>query len=79
MTFKVGDRVKYTSGRHGNRQLNPVWGESEGYVVGTINNHNPDGWWNVAWDNGHENTYQEIDIELINTIFPHNSILFETK
>jgi len=67
--FRVGDRVKYTSGKHGDEDSNPVWGKSQGEIKGTVDqsNYNEGGdiWVEVQWDNGRHNVYHPEDLVLI--------------
>lgn len=64
MKFKVGDKVKYTSDNFGDYDRNPLWGGLYGKLVGIITNHS-DGWYDVSWDNGETNSYNEEDLELV--------------
>lgn len=68
--FKVGYRVKYTSGKHGDRPSNPLWGGKYGHTVGTIiSNSNFRGLnIRVEWDNNTFNSYDSDDLELVNII-----------
>lgn len=49
--FKIGDRVKYVSGKWADSKSNPLWGGEYGKIIGTI-----EGVWgkdcDVKWDNG---------------------------
>lgn len=73
MAFKKGDRVKYTSGNHGDYLNNPKWGGCCGQIAGTIRNELGSGYLpsdlviDVKWDNGETNLYRERDLELLNT------------
>jgi len=60
--FKIGDRVKYTSNNHGDRESNPLWGGDYGKVKGTITDIDSI---RVKWDNGNSNSYSADDLELI--------------
>ena len=66
--FKVGDIVKYTSVNHDDSRRNPLWGGIYGKTKGTIKTINvfikniPI---KVIWNNGEENVYNEVDLELI--------------
>lgn len=66
MRFKVGDRVKYISGKHGDYNVNPLWGgkygKIEGVVIKTADYSTLP--IRVSWDNGGKNTYYERDLEL---------------
>ena len=81
MKFKVGDRVKYTSNDYGDYDDNPLWGGSQGNVIGEIHAIMEHDFLpiKVMWENGIENSYAPFDLKRISSIFPHNSILFETK
>jgi hypothetical protein len=66
--FEIGDRVIYTSGRHEDFDMNPLWGGNQGNIVGTIldfeNDYDGARWMRVLWDNREENTYEDEDLEL---------------
>jgi hypothetical protein len=64
MKFKIGDKVKYVSGRHGDSEVNPLWGGEQGKIKGTIVLFKDDGWIDVKWDNGIQNCYVERDLVL---------------
>lgn len=55
--FKIGDRVKYISGRHGSSVTNPLIG-TEFECAGTLDAA-PCG---VLWDNGEHNSYSPGDL-----------------
>lgn len=61
MKFKVGMRVIYASGHYGDSPSNPLWGGSQGYIVGTIDaaGRNIE----VMWDNGIRNGYDPKHLE----------------
>jgi len=64
--FKLGNKVKYTSGKWGDEIKNPLWGGIYGKIGGTIsyvseNFESVD----ATWDNGEINTYDNEDLELI--------------
>lgn len=64
--FAVGDRVMYTSGSHGDRLNNPLWGGNSGEIEGTITKIQDSSLkYRVVWDNERTNTYGDHDIELI--------------
>ena len=63
--FKVGDRVKYTSDAHSERESNPLWGGDHGYIGGTTTLGSSYGSCRVTWDNGGENYYEDTDLELL--------------
>jgi len=65
--FKVGDRVAYTSGRHGDSRYNPLWGGVHGYTVGTIYYRYINACY-VVWDNEFKNSYED------GTLTPYVSI-----
>ena len=67
--FKVGNRVKYTSGKYGdddgNTYSNPLWGGKQGKVIGTVKTlYNAAFNVHVKWDTGKTNTYKDSDLEL---------------
>jgi len=65
VTFKVGDRVRLITKRHGVGSSNPVWGKFNGEkIVGTVDGVNRP-WGNpvgVTWDNGELNSYKPRDL-----------------
>jgi hypothetical protein len=61
--FKVGDRVIYVSGGFGDRTNNPLWGGSQGNIVGTVEELF-ENWIRVRFDNSCGNSYYECDLEL---------------
>ena len=71
MKFKVGDRVKYVSGRWGVSSINPLWDSIERvkgtviqvYKIGQTDGNGP--WVQVDWDNGTRNSYRNTDLELL--------------
>lgn len=64
--FKIGDKVKYVSKRHGDSLANPVWNGCAGQVAGEIINGNGTDW-TIDWDNGQRNScYKNSDLEFIN-------------
>lgn len=66
MKFKIGDKVKYVSGEHGEEANNPVWNGKYGKVIGTINGEITDyRMYPVKWSNGQHNSYYEFDLELV--------------
>ena len=64
MKFKNDDKVKYVSGKYGDTESNPLWNGCYGKIEGTII-ENSYGWFNVYWDNGLRNGYEECDLEHI--------------
>ncbi len=65
MNFKVGDQVKYVSGRHGNSVNNPLWNGTQGKVWGTICLSQYLGYVGVHWNNGTHNNYFPTDLALV--------------
>ena len=67
--FKIGDRVKYTSGIYGDRRRNPLWKGKYGKIKGTLTSIIRDGIvecpLHVRWDNKENNFYRLNDLELI--------------
>ena len=67
--FNVGDKVIYTSGSYGAFLNNPLWSvyRTKGTVVSVLT---PDTYstYRVHWDNDTDNTYEEDDLELYNSI-----------
>jgi len=64
--YKIGDRVRYISGAHGNSKNNPLIGteyECAGTVVRTENYGAIS--YSVSWDNGTTNAYQAMDLVLV--------------
>lgn len=64
--FKVGNKVRYTSNSWEDCNNNPLWGGSQGQVVGTIYEIND--WIRVNWDNGESNAYRKEDLESVQDI-----------
>lgn len=60
--FKIGDRVKLTSGDYDDSENNPYWNGKEGKVAGTVDRIDS---LHVQWDNGTSNCYYEGNLELI--------------
>lgn len=69
--FKLKDKVKLITRRHGETDANPVWGGKEGHIKGTVtqeHNKNKDGGEmdvKVLWENGKKNNYEENDLEML--------------
>ena len=64
--FNIGDRVKYTSGIHGDSILNPLWGGKQGKITGTVRKVFIGCYcYYVKWDNGCYNHYRDEDIEFV--------------
>ena len=69
--FKVGDRVKYTSGQWSDAVANPLWGGMFGRVIGTVTIVDCDcDDIRVRWDNNTGNNYYNKDLELVDTFKP---------
>jgi hypothetical protein len=67
-TPKVSDRVKLITRYHGESEWNPVWGGSQGNVLGTVIEEADEDrgtWAKVKWDNGNTNTYRIGDLEFV--------------
>jgi hypothetical protein len=62
--FQYKDRVIYTSGHHGDKRNNPLWGQSFGNIAGTVVPGTERSWITVKWDNGCGNAYKPEDLEL---------------
>ena len=61
--YKIGDRVAYVGGEHGDYKNNPLWGGIEGKVMGTVTSYKGiESWMGVAWDNGSHNSYKHTDL-----------------
>jgi len=67
--FKIGDRVKYTSGIYGDRWYNPLWkgkhGKIKGTLISVIRDNIVECPLYVRWDNKEDNFYGLNDLELI--------------
>ena len=70
MKFKLGDKVRYVSNKHGDCLGNPLWNGLSGKVVGTIDelygqNDDTDVLvYGVQWDKKHNhNAYKSVDLE----------------
>jgi len=68
--FKVGDRVKYTSGIYSDQMCNPLWkgkhGKIQGILISIIRNDTVEYPLFVQWDNKEANYYRSSnDLELI--------------
>lgn len=74
--FKVGDKVKYISNNHGDEKRNPLWGKSQGKIVGKITVIQVNGWYKVEWENGENNTYEDNDLELVGKDKPEKPFKF---
>jgi len=66
--FKVGDKVKYVSGRHGDARSNPLWNGQLGQVVGEITDIREEDYILVKWDVNITNSYSSRDLEKVNII-----------
>ena len=71
MKFKLNDRVRYVSNKHGDNHCNPLWNGLSGKVVGTIDelysndDSNKDLVYGVQWgDKHHHNSYRRTDLQL---------------
>ena len=73
--FKIGDRVKYTSGKYDDSFNNPLWGGNEGNVIGNVKGYN-DKFINVNWDNGSGNRYIEDALKLVEPRQKTNTIIY---
>ena len=60
--FEPGDRVIYTSNRHGKGHNNPLWGSTD-MCKGTIDYVDDAHHITVQWDNGSHNSYSDGDLE----------------
>jgi hypothetical protein len=70
--FQKGERVKLIiRNYYRDEQFNPLWGGTQGHVVGTITYTGGDYrsktgcFIDVIWDNGCRNTYRHVDIERV--------------
>ena len=63
--FQKGNRIKYTSGRHGDSPTNPLWNGRYGQIYGNIKqvHKNTNYKYSVVWDNNKVNRYEEEDLE----------------
>lgn len=84
MIFKEGDRVKYTSGYHGDSKTNPKWGGRYGEIAGTVTDdrENTQMRFRVKWDCDHgygslTNVYYEDDLEKLPIVELLEDELFE--
>jgi hypothetical protein len=81
--LKVGDRVKYTSGKYSESPSNPLWNGTYGQVKGNISekiSSSPMFDWRVNWDNGHSAVYNTSDLQKIGeTIQETINRIIETK
>jgi len=69
-TFKIGDRVKYTSAKYGDSECNPLWNGKYGRIIGTVCHTNGlPCWVNVNWSNGIKNDYEPQSLEIVNESF----------
>lgn len=61
--FKVGDKVKYVSGAHGDSYNNPLWEGMYGNIVGKVVESNDTALpISVAWALGGHNVYKPEDL-----------------
>ena len=68
--MQLKDRVKYTSGPHGDGVNNPLWGGSQGKILGTIirrESYDEGMCISVMWDNEKRNAYYIRDLEVVQT------------
>ncbi|MDX9797910.1 MAG: hypothetical protein RBT05_03545 [Bacteroidales bacterium] len=72
--FKVGDKVKYVSGRYGDARANPLWNGQLGQVIGEIDEILDEDYILVKWDKYITNSYSSRDLEKVNII--NNDIQF---
>jgi len=66
--FKIGDKVKYTSGTWGDDNENPLWNGVCGQISGVVDNIEIfDGGlpFGVRWSNGEHNSYRYVDLEYL--------------
>ncbi len=64
--FAIGTKIKLITPVHGTGNNNPVWGGRQGNVCGLIIKHKPSGLpYQVEWENGSHNAYNEGDLEAI--------------
>jgi len=80
--FKIGDKVKYISGRFSDSKYNPLWGGICGKTVGRIIEVRNDSLfkYRVKWDEWDEritNGYIEGDLELTGISNPNNNIIIK--
>lgn len=66
--FKIGDKVKYVSGRHGDSRANPLWNGQLGQVIGEIDEILDEDYILVKWNTYRTNSYSSRDLEKINNI-----------
>ena len=70
--FKVGDRVKYTSGYYEESKYNPLWGgvygKQLGKIIGVRNGLSFEHRYRVEWGVGITNSYNSDDLELAGSI-----------
>ena len=78
MLFKINDIVIYTSNRWGDQENNPLWNGKYGKIVGTVLSVlSGDMDYEVKWDNGCINSYNQNDLLKIPTILEDMKDLFE--
>jgi len=78
--FKVGDRVKYVSGKWYDNCGNPLWGGKSGKIAGEIIKEIRGSIlfnYEVRWDNNYVNGYHKEDLELVNS--NNNKIMSNIK
>jgi len=77
--FKVGDRVRYVSGAHGEEWANPLWGGEQGNIAGTVDEAHGGqryvGDIGVTWDNDAHNSYCADDLDLLGDMNPNSKIM----
>ena len=80
MSFYSGDRVYYTSGKHGVSRVNPLKG-TELECVGTIDHvESTFSHVTVLWDNGAHNSYTNKDLALADGVDePNPNLAFRIK
>ena len=78
-TFKIGDRVKYTSDGWGDSDRNPLWNGKYGQVIGIIDevDRHSSLETHVQWGNGTQNGYNNCDLELVSPPVMLPDSLFE--
>jgi len=65
--FKLGDKVRYVSGKYGDLSNNPLYGGKHGNVVGeitSINDGDSQFVYNVKWTDDRYNNYCDKDLVL---------------
>mgnify|MGYP000244483723 CR=1 FL=1 len=87
MKYKVGDKVKYVSGNHGDSFVNPLWDRWYGKIIMTILDGPDDTDWyeslpyETSFEVGGEevrNSYSADDLELVNA-FKFNNKMYELE